>query len=202
MHLWCDCTYTVCVCLYECIPTVMILCMPTGCGTVVHGRWPILFQPSNTSRPTVTFLQMETTWCPAAMALEARAVKPRWDHWRCLCGYWLYRCTEGGLGWGCQKVNYCLSHVNTRWTPTAINMFCIEQEGQLLLSLMPVLFIFYSNKTTITHYTCVNDLWMFPMFPLWVWLPQLAAYTPSLTSFLSNLCLQEVGRGQSQIWSS
>lgn len=49
----------------------------TGFGTAVHGRSPTLFQPSSTSRPTVTSLQMGTTWYPAVMALEARAVKPR-----------------------------------------------------------------------------------------------------------------------------
>lgn len=74
-----DGIYTVCVLL---VWVYIGLYLSTGCGTAEHGRWPILFRPSNTSRPTVTFLQMETTWCPAAMALEARAVRPRWDHWK------------------------------------------------------------------------------------------------------------------------
>lgn len=67
--------------VYGCILTIMCLCSCLECGTAVRGRWPTHFQPSSTSRHTVTFLQMETTWCPAAMASEARAVRPRWDRW-------------------------------------------------------------------------------------------------------------------------
>lgn len=87
---------SVCVCLQVYISTVMCFCMCIGFGTAVHGRWPILFPPSNTSRPTVTFLQMDTTWCPAATALEARAVKLRWDHlsWLCRAYCSLYRCSS------------------------------------------------------------------------------------------------------------
>lgn len=57
--------------------------MCAGCGTAVHGRSPTLSQPSSTSRPTVTCLQMGTTWYPAVTALEARAVRPRWESHTC-----------------------------------------------------------------------------------------------------------------------
>lgn len=89
-----------CMCL-ACLSVYWFVYLSTGCGTAEHGRWPILFRPSNTSRPTVTFLQMETTWCPAAMALEARAVRPRWDHWKVFV--WLLALLMAIHGWriGC-----------------------------------------------------------------------------------------------------
>lgn len=59
--------------------------MCAGCGTAAHGRSPTLFQPSSTSRPTATCLQMGTTWYPAVTALGARAVRPRWDPQSCSC---------------------------------------------------------------------------------------------------------------------
>lgn len=53
--------------------------MVAECGTAGRGRWPTLSQPSSTSRPTATFLQTATTWCPAATASVVRAARPRWD---------------------------------------------------------------------------------------------------------------------------
>lgn len=59
--------------------------MCAGCGTAAHGRSPTPSQPSSTSRPTATCLQMATTWYPAVTALEARAVRPRWAPQSCSC---------------------------------------------------------------------------------------------------------------------
>lgn len=134
-----DKTVCVCVCvkLYmynECLSIVICLSECTGCGTAVHGRWPTLSQPNNTSKPTVTFRQMETTWCPAVTALEARAVKLRWDQWRCLYrGGVPYRCgcTDDG---GSLLVTYFhrIDWVKITQTFTGINnAFCNMSSGKI-----------------------------------------------------------------------
>lgn len=115
-----DGIYTVCVLL---VWVYIGLYLSTGCGTAEHGRWPILFRPSNTSRPTVTFLQMETTWCPAAMALEARAVRPRWDHWKVFV--WLLALLMAIHGWRIGRGTYQCESTDKAGSLVATLLMCI-----------------------------------------------------------------------------